>query len=127
MIRLLLAGLGGFLGSAARYSVGVALARSASAVVFPVATLVVNVVGSFLIGFVIGHGMLRGWLSADVRVFLVAGVLGGFTTFSAFSYETLTLFREAGAARALLNVFLTLTLCLLGVWLGDVTGRMVAR
>ena len=127
MTRLLLAGLGGFLGSAARYALSAALLRSSAALAFPIATLLVNVLGSFIIGLVIGHGMLRGWLGDDTRAFLVAGILGGFTTFSAFSYETLALLREAGPARASLNIAATLTLCLVAVWAGDAAARLVAR
>lgn len=117
MIKLLLAGAGGFLGSGARYLIGVVL---------PSAVLIVNVTGSFLIGLLAAHGLARGWLNDNTRVFLFVGVLGGFTTFSSFSYETMTLWREAGSARALLNVLLNVVLCLLAVWVGDAIGRMMA-
>lgn len=127
MMKLLLAGAGGFIGSAARYLIGITLGRTASAAVLPTATLFVNVSGSFLIGLFAAHGLARGWLNDSMRVFVLVGVLGGFTTFSSFSYETLNLWREAGAARALLNVLLNVVLCLTAVWAGDAIGRIVTR
>jgi CrcB protein len=127
MKGFLLAGLGGFVGSVARYGVGIAMLRNSAAAAFPLATLVVNVVGSFLIGLLISGVLLRGWLSHDVRVFVIIGVLGGFTTFSSFSLDTLQLWREQGTARAGANVLLNVALCLIAVWLGDAFGRMVAH
>jgi CrcB protein len=120
---LLLAGLGGFIGSAARYAIGLALLHRSTLHAFPLATLLVNVTGSFLIGFLVGTGATRSWLVDDVRVFLLIGVLGGFTTFSSFSYDTLHLWRESGPVRAGLNVTLNLVLCFSAVWLGDAAGR----
>jgi CrcB protein len=127
MQKVLLAGLGGFIGSAARYSIGMLLSRVSAALTFPVATLLVNVTGSFLIGFLLGTTPARTWLSDDSRVLVIVGVIGGFTTFSTFSLDTLQLWRETNAARAGLNVVLNLTLCLLAVWLGDMSGRAWAR
>ena len=126
MQKLLLAGLGGFIGSAARYSIGIALVRTSAALTFPLATLLVNVLGSFLIGLLLAFPM-RTMLSDDARVLLVVGVLGGFTTFSSFSADTLQLWRDAGAARAGLNVFLNVAVCLLAVCAGDLLGRSFAR
>jgi fluoride exporter len=127
MQKVLLAGLGGFIGSAARYSIGVALIKASATLSFPLATLLVNVVGSFLIGLLLGLAPTRAWLNVDARVFLVVGVLGGFTTFSSFSNDTLELWREIGAARAALNIFLNVAVCLSAVWLGDAAARTVAR
>jgi fluoride exporter len=123
MQKLLLAGLGGFIGSAARYSIAVALLRASATVTFPLATLLVNVVGSFMIGFLLATARL----SDDARIFLLVGVLGGFTTFSSFSMDTLQLWREAGAARAGANVLFNVAICLTAVWLGDALGRTIAR
>jgi fluoride exporter len=126
MQKLLLAGLGGFIGSAARYSIGIALVRASAALTFPLATLLVNVLGSFLIGLLLALPM-RTMLSDDARVLLVVGVLGGFTTFSSFSADTLQLWRDTGAARAGLNVLLNVAVCLLAVCAGDWLGRSLAR
>lgn len=123
MQKLLLAGLGGFIGSAARYGIGVMMLRASAAVTFPLATLLVNVTGSLLIGLLLSGARL----TDDARIFLVIGVLGGFTTFSSFSMDTLQLWREVSAARALLNVLLNLTFCLMAVWAGDAVGRAFAR
>ena len=127
MQKLLLAGLGGFIGSAARYSIGMLVTRATVSLTFPLATLLVNVTGSFLIGFLLGTTPARTWLNDDARVFVIVGVLGGFTTFSSFSLDTLQLWRETNAARAGLNVLLNVALCLLAVLLGDMSGRAWAR
>ena len=127
MKYFMLAGVGGFIGSATRYAIGAALLRRSVAIGFPLATLLINVAGSFIIGLVIAHGLQRDWLDDTARAFLIAGVLGGFTTFSAFSFETLALWRDASAARAGFNIILTVVLCLVAVWAGDLVGRAVAR
>jgi CrcB protein len=92
---------------------------------FPAGTLVVNVLGSFVIGVLIFGGAAGGWLTQEHRVFLAIGVLGGFTTMSSFSYETLA-FLEDGAIRdAVLNVFLMVGSCLAATWLGRAVGLAV--
>jgi CrcB protein len=85
--------LGGALGSVLRWLVSSAFARSGDAR-FPWGTLVVNLVGSFVIGVVLGWGHDRGPLAPTMRLLVVTGVLGGFTTFSALSWETLALARS---------------------------------
>ena len=127
MQKLLLAGLGGFIGSAARYGIGILVSRPSAVVSFPLATLLVNVTGSFLIGLLLGTTPARAWLTDDARIFVIVGVLGGFTTFSSFSLDTLQLWRETSPARAGLNILMNVVLCLLAVWIGDATGRAVAR
>lgn len=108
---------GGALGSVLRYSVALAMRGLPG---LPWWTLLVNVLGSFAIGVVAELAISRGW-PASLRIGLMTGLLGGFTTFSAFSLETLALLREQPAA-ALLNVLLHLSLalsaCALGLWLG---------
>ena len=127
MQKILWAVLGGFLGSAARYAIGIGLTRASAALAFPIATLLVNVLGSIIIGLFLAFTLTRNTLTDDARVFVVVGVLGGFTTFSSFSMDTMLLWREAGAARASTNVLLNVVLCLLAVWLGDALGRTIAR
>jgi CrcB protein len=110
--------LGGATGSLARYALGLWLKAAVPA--FPLTTLVVNVAGSFCIGAIhaatMGHAEVPDWL----RIGLITGVLGGFTTFSAFSLETLILWQEDRMAAALvsvaLNLFLALAACALGAW-----------
>jgi CrcB protein len=120
--------LGGAIGSAARYACsGLAVRWLGTA--FPWGTFFVNATGSFAIGVLAAlatHGE-RPLIGADARAFLIVGVLGGFTTFSSFSLETLTLARggQLGAAGA--NVLLSLVVCLVAVWLGFAGGSALAR
>lgn len=119
MKQLLLAGLGGFLGSACRYLVGVALPSTLGGL--PLPTMIVNVVGSFLIGALAGFG--EGRLGASTWTFAVVGCLGGFTTFSALSLETLTLLRAGSGALALMSVGLQVVLGVLAAGLGHLATR----
>lgn len=111
--------LGGAFGSAARYGVGLWTKNLWSG--FPTATLMVNVSGGLLMGFIAAYALDRPEFPTWLRPGLTIGVLGGFTTFSAFSYETLELWRDGSMSAALLNVVLNLVLslgaCALGLWL----------
>lgn len=111
--------LGGALGSVARYAVSLGATRWLGAA-FPWGTLLVNVAGSFAIGLlaalVTSDG--RPALGSDARAFVMIGILGGFTTFSSFSLETLTLARNGALGAAAANAGLSLALCLAAVWLG---------
>jgi CrcB protein len=88
---------------------------------FPYATLIVNLVGSFLIAFVLGVAERVSSFPPNLRIALTAGFMGGFTTYSSFNYETTALAAEGASGRALLNVLATLVGCLLagllGLWL----------
>jgi fluoride exporter len=117
-------GAGGFVGSVLRYWVSGAVYSVAAAPRFPWGTLVVNVAGCFAIGLLGGLAESRGLLTASVRLFLLIGLLGGFTTFSTFGYETLALLREQALARAALNVGLQLTLGLTAAWAGLASSRL---
>ncbi len=108
--------VGGALGSVARYLAVNGLAAWLGRA-FPYGTLAVNVAGSFLMGLALSLLVQRGLLGEPWRAALMAGLLGGFTTFSAFSGETLVLAQQRPAA-ALLNVALHLALCLSAVWVG---------
>lgn len=110
--------LGGALGTLTRYLLSVlALPISHR---FPWATLIANVTGCALIGFVgtltLAHG--RYPLSENMRLFLMVGFCGGYTTFSAFGLQTLDLIRNGATARAMLNVVASVFLCLIGVAIG---------
>jgi len=123
MISYFWVALGGALGSVARFWASGAIAQRFGES-FPWGTLVINVTGSFVIGLLAAVTGTDGrWLSAPSgRQFLVVGILGGYTTFSAFSLQTLNLARDGEWLRAGLNVLGSVTLCLVAVWLGHVLG-----
>ena len=113
--------VGGGLGSVARWGISGLLANTIGQS-FPWGTLFVNMSGSFVIGL---FGTLTGpdgrWLApAAFRQFFMLGVLGGYTTFSSFSLQTLTLAEDGEWGRAVANVVLSVVLCLAGVWLGHI-------
>jgi CrcB protein len=123
-MRLLLVLVGGALGAAARYLVSTWMARRFGTV-FPWGTITVNIVGSFLIGLIATLADEAGAVGPSVRVFLVVGMLGGFTTFSSFSLETLRLLEQGDALRAGLNVLGNLAISGAAVVLGVTSGRGV--
>lgn len=112
----LIAALGGALGSAARYLAGAAALRMMGPG-FPWGTLYVNVVGSFAMGAVAGLAIYRSELGPDMRVFLTTGVLGGFTTFSAFSLDA-ALLAEKSIATAAIYVGASVVVSLLALYAG---------
>jgi CrcB protein len=109
--------IGGAIGSIARYLAVTGMATWLGRA-FPYGTLTVNVVGSFLMGVALALLVQRGLLGEPWRAGLMSGVLGGFTTFSAFAGETLVLAQQRPTAAAL-NIGLHLALCLAAVWLGS--------
>lgn len=118
MGRFLLICLGGAIGTGARYATAVIATRWLGPE-FPYGTLIVNLIGAFIIGLVQELG-LEGLLIRDsTRLFLTTGMMGGLTTYSTFSYETVRLFESGSWHRAWVNVIVTtaacLTLCLLGM------------
>jgi CrcB protein len=115
----LLVALGGALGSVARYAVSLGAARWLGAGL-PWGTLIVNVTGSFAIGLLAALLTADGRpaLGGDARAFVLIGILGGFTTFSSFSLETLNLARSGALGAAAANAGLSLLLSLAAVWLG---------
>ena len=119
MLRVLLVGLGGGLGAMARYGVSVWAAQWPGAAAFPAGTLLVNVLGCFVIGVLGFAGETRGLLTPEARLLLVTGFLGGFTTFSTFGSETLGLARGGATAAALGYVGAHLALGLGAVWAGQ--------
>ncbi len=92
---------------------------------FPYGTLTVNVVGSLLMGFCYVFMIERMDVSVEWRAALMIGLLGAFTTFSTFSIETLNLLESGEQMKAALNILLSVTLCILGCWLGMIVGRNV--
>jgi fluoride exporter len=125
-VRWIVVLVGGGIGSLARYLTALWMAAWFGTV-FPFGTLAVNVTGSLLIGFLATLADERGIIAPQARLFLVVGVLGGFTTFSSFSLETFRLARDGDMTAALLNISGNLGLSLLSVWLGVGLGRVVER
>ena len=124
MIRLALVALGGALGSVLRYLVTVA-AVTWIGPTFPWGTLAVNLVGSFLIGLVQSLAVESLAISEETRLFLSTGVIGGLTTYSAFSYETVRLAETGAWTHAWANILVTTTACLTLCLLGLTTGRVL--
>ena len=124
MERLLLVAAGGAIGSALRYLVATA-ALTWMGPSFPWGTLAVNLAGSFLIGLAQSLATEGLVLGEDARLFLTSGVLGGLTTYSAFSYESVRLLESGASGPAWLNVVGTTAACLAFCYLGLLAGRMM--
>jgi len=122
--RTLVVGIGGFLGASARYLLGGAIYRWLPAT-FPWGTFVINVTGCFGIGLVVALAEERMVLGPTIRLFLTVGVLGGYTTFSSFGYETMVLVREGSFGAAAFNVLAQVALGLFAVWAGAAAARML--
>lgn len=122
-VHSLLVGAGGFLGALLRYGASVFVLRHFPAATFPWATFAVNLVGCLLIGVVAGFADGRAAVPSELRVFLMAGVLGGFTTFSAFGFETFAMLRNEAYLSAIANAGLQMLLGVLLVWAGYATAK----
>jgi CrcB protein len=120
--------LGSALGGVARYWCSCIVANYMGET-FPYGTLIVNVVGSFLIGFIatISGTDGRFLIPVEARQFMMVGILGGFTTFSSFSLQTLTLARDGEWLLAGANVVGSVVLCLIMVWVGHMLAVMINR
>ena len=122
MGRLLLICVGGAFGTGLRYVTTVLAIRWLGSE-FPYGTLIVNLVGSFLIGLIQQIGVESLLLSDDTRLFLTTGVMGGLTTYSAFSYETVRLIEIGSWTEASVNVVLTTLACMILCFVGMAVGR----
>jgi fluoride exporter len=115
---------GGGIGASVRYWLSGVVYRFLSAD-FPYGNLVVNITGCFTIGLLMTLMEERFLSDPALRIFLTIGILGGFTTFSSFSYETISLFRDAEVLRASLNIFSSVFGCLIATIIGIFVGRLV--
>ncbi len=122
--QLLWVGAGGFLGSVGRFVIAGFFNRLSPALAFPIGTLAVNILGCFLIGLLHGLAESRNMLGTDTRIFLFIGVLGGFTTYSTFGFESLALLKDGAMLKASANIILHVFVGLAAVWVGDTLGRM---
>jgi CrcB protein len=117
--RLLIIGLGGFFGAVTRYLVAGWVQALSHSINFPYGTLAVNVIGSFILGFLVRYAFVHNVFSPEIRLLIFIGFLGAFTTFSTFSNETFNLFADGATTPALLNIVSNVLFGLVAVWLGQ--------
>jgi CrcB protein len=124
--RTLLVGLGGFLGASARYWFG-GFVQARTSGTFPWGTVVVNLTGAFLLGLLMAAltGRFATPRAPQIRLLLAVGVLGGYTTFSSLTHETLTLMTGAAWLKAFGNAVGSLAAGMVAVWIGDRLGRIL--
>jgi fluoride exporter len=125
MVQVLLVGLGGMIGSVLRYVVASGLQKGVSES-FPVGTMAVNLLGCLAIGVFASVAEVKQWTSPEARLFVTTGILGGFTTFSAFGYETFRLLRESAFGFAAASVFGNVVIGTVAVGLGWMLGKTFA-
>lgn len=125
MIKLLLVGFGGFIGSVFRYIVSGFVQRLSNQINFPFGTLSVNLIGCFVIGFLAGLAENRQLFGENYRAFIFIGILGGFTTFSTFGYEVFSFLRDGQFLSTFINIFLHLFFSILLVWFGFSLSKLI--
>jgi CrcB protein len=123
-MNILIIGTGGFVGAILRYLVS-GWAHRITGASFPYGTLTVNVIGSLLLGFFLVIAEGRFIISPQIRGFISIGLLGAFTTYSTYSFETIMLFKEMMYTQAILNITLNLVLGLFAVWIGITLARLI--
>lgn len=116
--NLLLVGLGGFAGAVARYLLGGWMLHHAMAAKFPWSTFTVNLLGCLLMGLLSGFIERLEWFTPQIRLLLLTGLLGGFTTFSAFGFETVYLLRRGEVWIAAAYVLASVLVCVGALWIG---------
>jgi len=125
MIRYLSVLAGGALGTGLRYSLSTLIYSGIKEPTFPYANLVINVSGSLMIGILAELFETRLLISPTIRIALLTGVLGGYTTFSSFSFETYSLLRDGEVWRGMVNAAGSVVLGLAAVWLGVRIAQMI--
>ena len=123
MSNVLLVGIGGFIGAVLRYKLGGLILHHCVNWKFPAGTFFVNSCGCLIAGVLMALALKHGFFSANTRLILFTGILGGFTTFSAFGLETVYLLQRHEVFWAGLYVILTVSVGILGLWLGMWTVR----
>ena len=125
MLQIIYIGLGGFIGAVSRFLLSRYLNNLLPA--FPYGTLAVNIIGSFVLGFIIYSLSLGKSISPDMRDFITIGMLGGFTTMSAFAYESFRLMELNQLMLFALNISLNIILCLAAVYTGKELAVLIAE
>ncbi len=123
MMEALAIFIGGGLGSVSRYGLGKWIGVSATG--FPFGTLAANLLACLILGFVGGIVMNKANFNPQLKLGIATGFCGGFSTFSTFSFETMGLFDQGKVGLGLLYIGLSIVLCLLGIWLGQMLSRAV--
>jgi len=123
MFNTLAVGCGGFIGAISRYLLSMFINR-VNTNSFPISTLIINVLGSFLIGLLTQLLINSYPNNKRLQLFLTTGIFGGFTTFSTFSLETINLYQNGNTIYAIANVVLSIAFCLAGVVLGKLLAKM---
>ena len=126
MARFVLICIGGAIGTGGRFLLSTWV-TDAFGGTFPSGTVLINVTGSFLIALILEVSALTGTVSQNARLFLTTGIMGGYTTYSSFNYETLSLFERGASELAALNLGITVAACLLSGYLGLVSARGLVR
>ena len=127
MVKLLVVGAGGFLGAILRYVMSELLQSVCGGSLYPYGTLGVNVLGCIFIGLLAGLSEGKMIFTPEVRLFLLVGLLGGFTTFSTFGYETFSLMRDSQNFAAAMNVLLNVLVGVSAVFAGFAISNLIAR
>jgi fluoride exporter len=124
MTKYLVVALGGAIGSMLRFWAGGYVSTRLGAR-FPYGTFLINITASFFIGFIMTLSAERAHWSPNWRYLMVAGFLGGYSTFSSFEYETFRVFQDGEFLIASLNIVLSVAVGFVSVWLGVITGRTI--
>lgn len=124
MIKILMVGIGGFAGSVSRYLLA-GFVQKLCQNPYPYGTFAVNIIGCLAIGFIAGLSQGKYNISPQLRLLLMVGFLGGFTTFSTFTNETFALLTDGQLLAALANVLISVTLGLIAVWLGFILSNLI--
>lgn len=123
MFNIVAVGLGGFIGAILRYSISSWSAKLSHT--FPFGTLFVNVLGGLLIGLIMEISFNTYYINPTMRIFLTTGLMGGLTTFSTFSYETVGMLASSHFGLGMVNIVANLCLSLMGVWAGKGLGQLI--
>jgi fluoride exporter len=124
---ILIIGAGGFIGAVLRYIAVLSMQVFKTRHNIPMGTLLVNVIGCLLIGFLAVLAENSRFITAEARNFLIVGILGAFTTFSTFGYESINMLKEGLSTSFILNIGLQLALGFFAVWLGMNAGRLLVK
>ena len=122
-INMLCVGFGGFIGAVLRALTGICISKLPALSSFPFATLIVNITGSFFIGILLTLPQITE--NPNLKAFLTAGLLGGLTTFSTFTFDTLSLIEHRMFVSALLNVFISVSVALFACYIGTLLSKHV--